>query len=205
MRNESLAAKQNQQTILQWSLATVGVGAAAVVAIAAATLDSAGASRGWLLLGVCLVFGIAIPLLVACAFGIWLGEVDRMERAGLYLREREHSFGPRPQGAINPSDPRWSEGIFWERLINEAGPGSPYRKNVIGSAASCMLFTGLFISSAVASLVPVVWSEDLISLLTLHGCVAWWGWIVCLIVIFLLVFVPRVLDLRDEASGENSR
>jgi hypothetical protein len=155
LRNESLAAKQNQQTILQWTLATVGVVIAASVAASIATGDLSATERpGVLFVGAALT-GFVLPTVIACALGIWLGEVGRMERAGHFLRSREAAWS---QGlAINslPDDPTHGLTPLWETMLKDA-VHPMYRKNWLGTFASVALFGTLMFSSLAAGLLVAV-------------------------------------------------
>lgn len=166
LRNESLAAKQNQQSILQWSMATVGIGVAAVFATSALLFDPKTHARQWILLADVVIFGVAIPVLAALAFAIWLGELERMERAGMYLRAREQSLNGRSRlGPASVSKPEAMKLILWESLLDHPGPKNPYRKNRVGAGASCLLFSAVFGGSLASAVFILVRSQTMRSYL----------------------------------------
>lgn len=184
LRNESLAAKQNQQSILQWSLATVGIGIAAVFTTTAVLFDPKTTSRLWMLLADAVILGVAVPLLVGFAFGIWLGEVDRMERAGNYLRDREQSM--RDHHQMNPS----SGSRFlphWEMSLKH-----PNSKNRLGSAASCLLFSTLFCGSLISALFLYCASGTLRTSFGTCGIVVAFAVEGAFLVLYAVVFGPRL-------------
>lgn len=150
LRNESLSAKQNQQTILQWTLGVIGVIIAACAASTAAMYEMTHQWRVAALLAVAVTVGGIVPVIVGCAFGIWLGEVDRMERAGRFLRSREEAWSAGTAKNAHPGTAAVAHLAIWESVLanNELG----YGKNKSGSAASCALFLVLFLSSLGAGL-----------------------------------------------------
>jgi uncharacterized membrane protein YbhN (UPF0104 family) len=170
LRNESLAAKQNQQSVLQWSMATVGIGVAAVFATSAVLFDPKTHARQWILIADVVIFGIAIPVLAALAFAIWLGELERMERAGMYLRAKEQSVNGR--ATLTPaslSKPHAMDLILWESMLAHPGRSNPYRKNRIGAGASCLLFSAVFGGSLASAVFILVGSGTMRTLLQPTG------------------------------------
>lgn len=88
IRAKSAEARDNQQSIIQWSLAAVGLVTAGVLAGS----RSSGQDETFRL-AVAFAFCTVVPLILLAALAIWLSEVSRMLRAARFLREREHAFG----------------------------------------------------------------------------------------------------------------
>jgi hypothetical protein len=158
LRAESLQAKANQQSILQWSIGAMGIVAAATLALVAsgvrvpARLDA-----------VALALGIVLPGLLAAAFAVWIGEVERMERVGRFLRLREQDTWRWPPPAVT-SERAFSElPIFWENLIATPRLGSAYGKNRIGAIGTSLLYAVSYtVSVAVAvDVLATARSDDL--------------------------------------------
>lgn len=154
LRSESAAAKQNQQSVFQWTLATVGFAVAAAVTAGVANYDVSDSERFGLLLPAAALSGVLLPAVVACAFGVWIGEVARMQRAGDFLRQRESAWIERvcmDEGGPsepNPSDPDLSAVPIWENVL--AAPiSSALVKNRMGSISSCALFVIIIVSSLI--------------------------------------------------------
>lgn len=166
LRAESLAAKQNQQTILQWTLATVGIVVAASVAAVAALKDLNAASQLAINAATAIMAGLCIPVIVALAFGIWLGELNRMQRAGQFLRSREAAWSRGLAAESDPDDPHSGHLLLWETLI--AGQHRDYPKNRLGGKASVLLFATLYAFSLVAGVLIVVASGGVADQLAAH-------------------------------------
>lgn len=143
LRSESLSAKQNQQTILQWTLATVGIVIAAGIAAAAGLKDLDAVGRFGLNLATTVLVGALVPVVVSCAFGIWMGELFRMERAGQFLRDREVAWSGGAARSADPRDPQYGLMLLWENLLADATRARDYPKNLLGGAASVGLFVSL--------------------------------------------------------------
>jgi hypothetical protein len=88
VRNEIDNAIGGQQRILAWSVAGIGVLAAAVTTLggSGAVAHAAAVRFG--------VLGIALPALAIGACFAWLGELYRMNRAARYLRSVERTTWP---------------------------------------------------------------------------------------------------------------
>lgn len=157
LRNESLAAKQNQQSIITWTLATVGVLGAATVALAGSLHDLVGSARTLAIYTALVVCGIGVPALVLAAFGVWYGELTRMQRAGEYLRERETAVagGKALAKSLDPAKPEQLHLIMWETMIS----GSRYSKNWLGSIASCALF-GIVCFGSFGAALAILWNSS---------------------------------------------
>lgn len=189
LRAESAQAKQSQQSILQWFLAAFGLLAAAVATLAATS--EASDQTGWLI--IYLGTALLVPFLTACAFGIWLGEVRRMERVGRYLRARESLFS-----GLALSQPLASVGAFdspigWENLIASTSATRLYGKNLVGSLFSCLLFGGIFVGSIAAS-VAVAISPSALSLAG-QARVALVSAPLVLLLVFVGVFLPQLISV----------
>ncbi len=87
MRAKSSEARDNQQSILQWSLAASGV-----VMAGAMTGFARDKPTPEFELAVAIALTAVVPLILVAAFAFWLSEVARMLRAARYLREREDSL-----------------------------------------------------------------------------------------------------------------
>jgi hypothetical protein len=158
LRAESLQAKSNQQSILQWSIGAVGVVAAAVLAALAALGDAKAVADNRLrLTAILITLGIVVPTLLVSAFAVWIGEVERMERVGRFIRSREETLWKWPPPSIT-SERAFNElPIFWENLIAAPRLGSIYGKNRTGSLAVCFLYLVSFITSVTIAIV-VLWT-----------------------------------------------
>lgn len=88
-----------------------------------------------------------IPLLAISGFGVWLGEVFRMERAGKFIRARETSFNRDPYLPVSSSDAPRRLPIMWESLLYDDKSSAKYGKDRVGSVAACLLFTSVFFGS----------------------------------------------------------
>lgn len=76
LRQESLDSMNNRSQVISFGLATIGLIFAAVF-----SLDAASQSKQLILL----IFSAGIPIISIMILYIWLGEVERMMRAGEYL------------------------------------------------------------------------------------------------------------------------
>jgi hypothetical protein len=80
LRQESLDSNNNRSQIVSFGLGTIGLLAASVLAS-----ERASASLPLLLM----VFSGAIPIISILVLYSWLGEVERMMRAGRFMSELE--------------------------------------------------------------------------------------------------------------------
>ncbi|ODT09277.1 MAG: hypothetical protein ABS61_13745 [Microbacterium sp. SCN 70-18] len=156
LRNESLSAKQNQQTILQWAIATAGIVVAASIAVGGALEEVDALGRFSLNFASAVLVGGLMPVVVSCAFGNWLGELHRMERAGQFLREREAAWSGGAARSGDPSDPEYALVLLWESLLVNDSISERFSKNRLGSAASVGLFLVLAMFSLAAGVIIVV-------------------------------------------------
>lgn len=205
MRAESLSAKQNQQTILQWTLATVGIVIAACVAAATGLHDMDQLTRLGLSIAIALLTGALTPTLVSCAFGVWLGELNRMERAGHFLRLREKAWSAGQAETANPDSPESGRFLLWESLLADHPHSERFTKNRIGGQASVALFAMLLISALTCGLVLALGSGGLAEQQSL-GVPAHLVWAASLIwvVIFLSanvwIFYAPLKKLSDQSK-----
>lgn len=135
LRAESLNAKQNQQTIFQWSLAAMGAVFAALAVLAA--------SPGSILVG----YAFVVPLVATTGFMSWLGEVERMERAGRFIRNREQAVQRGTGTLVGDPDALRVVPILWESVLFDDRYRREYGKNRIGSLAAILLYYGSFLGS----------------------------------------------------------
>lgn len=80
LRQESLDSMQNRTQIVAFGLGTLAVLAGAVL-----SLDSGDRSPHLIVA----VFSIGLPVISALVLYIWLGEVERMMRAGKHIQQLE--------------------------------------------------------------------------------------------------------------------
>jgi len=203
LRNESLAAKQNQQSVLQWSLGAVGVIAAATAALLAATPDIAKMHVA-VIVAAAAMYGLVIPVLIASAFGVWVGEVKRMERAGRFIHARELAANAHMTANTDAQDRPGEFTIMWETLISDPGYRSTYGKNRIGATASCILFGCIYLGGLVSSAVIVLKSDRVEGYLSSPVVIAWIVGLVFLAGAFVLVFGRILLPMRRNASSGSS-
>lgn len=147
LREESSQARQAQQQVFAWSLATFGVFFAGGLAVA-----GSGAARGpqgmtgLSFRAFTLVFGLALPGAITASSAAWLGELVRMERVNGYLRGLELLVAEHFQVAENPRMP----GILrWETyLVTRVGHGRGINaKQVVGYLGGAALYFGAFLVS----------------------------------------------------------
>lgn len=91
LRAEGSQARQAQQSILQWSLAIIGVllGAGIVVASQSASATGSLGHQHFMYLLFVILFGFVLPMSAWFSCLSWFGELIRMERTGRYLRGLE--------------------------------------------------------------------------------------------------------------------
>jgi hypothetical protein len=165
IRAESAQARQAQQSILQWSLATIGVAITAGVLLinSMAALDPA-QHRGKFLYAVFIfLYGLAVPGGSWLSCLAWFGELIRMERAGRYLRGLEvvvHLI-------LSKEAPEHDKlnylraPLRWETYIaSENRRGIAVTKQRVGYLGSLGLYTGAT-ALPLAALCGRVWMEPL--------------------------------------------
>lgn len=200
LRAESSSAKNNQQTILQWSLAAAGIIVAGAIAV---TRPAQGFNLSDSYTLVSITLCTVMPLLIGGAFGVWIGEVERMERVGRFLRERERATWP--TSCIGPIGPESAKvfPIMWENTIFDSNTvgDREYGKNFFGAAAACAIFAGLF-GLSLAFAVILIWTAPT-SLFTsplLNWMVT--GWSSALLVVGIVVFGRKLRILKKASTGE---
>lgn len=202
LRAESLSAKQNQQTILQWTLATVGIVIAACVAAATGLHDMDNTTRLGLSVAIALLTGALTPVLVSCAFGIWLGELNRMQRAGHYLRLREDVWSAGKAKSVDPGSPESAGILLWESLLVDHPHSERFAKNRIGGIASVALFAMLAASALVSGMILALGKGGLAEQQS-QGVTAWLVWAIA--VLWLIAFAGINLRLFSPLLKELSR
>lgn len=204
LRSESQAAKQNQQTILQWTLATAGVVIAAATAAGAALKDLDDIGRLGLSLATVVLTGGLMPVVVACAFGIWVGELQRMERAGQFLADREKAWSRGRSASARPHDPSNAYYPLWESLLADGSSDPEYQKNRLGGAASIALFASVFAFSIGIGIVLFLGPGGTLSQLPPESSMIaiWVGviWLTTLLIVVGAVFVQPVRRLATSTS-----
>ena len=129
LRTESLEALRRQATVLQVGLALIGV----LLAAGFSGYEDIPDPLVWVL------FGLIIPVLSYTILFIWLGEVERMARAGYYLTGLEKK--------INNSFSHPREALEWEQWLREFYKAGPLLQMEINYAAiPFMLIGGAFIA-----------------------------------------------------------
>ncbi len=125
IRSESAQAKGIQQTIVQWSLGAVAVLGAGVAALFSAMANAREPNRVFPVIVVLL--GGVIPIVSFSAFAVWCGELQRMERAGYYLRARERAWSAHlhRRGQVYLPDAVDRLPAVWESFL--VSPGLPQR------------------------------------------------------------------------------
>ena len=203
LRAESLQAKSNQQSILQWSIGAVGIVAAAVLAALAALGDAKTVGDSRLRLAALAVsLGVVVPTLLASAFAVWIGEVERMERVGRFIRSREETTWEWPPPAITSERAFRELPIFWENLIAAPRLGSTYGKNKTGSLATSLLYVVSFIVSETVG-VAALWTAKPAELT--HSMLVWRGSVIYGMIsisgLILLMLARKLWIIRQRAAN----
>lgn len=142
VRQESLQSFATSQSILQWSLATYGVlFGAGLLAASNDVAEDLSSTVSWM---AAIIYGLLLPGLVCAASWAWIGEIRRMERAGVYLRgvERRISEETRRSSSsvIAP--------LHWESfLAGDSRQEGPPVKGWAPYLGTALLFGGGFLSS----------------------------------------------------------
>lgn len=177
-REVVLHARQVQHSIVSWSTASAGVliGAGAVIANDGARAVTAGTSG----MAFLLLFGVALPGLVAGSFNSWIGEVARMRRAASFLRDLEFSI----YVALGPGTPTTP---IYDTVVSRGPRGRGESATRVGRSAVASVYLGLLgLSLAVAS--AALWNFDVphghsmllrvVAQILLAGELVWFGWAV---------------------------
>ncbi|GAA4682699.1 glycosyltransferase family 2 protein [Frondihabitans cladoniiphilus] len=187
LRAESAGAKQNQQSIFQWSLATM---AAVFGVIAVFKAPPIAAVFG---------YGLILPLIATAAFLLWLSEVERMERAGQFIRERELALRD-PDVTFESPEAMRSHSMMWESTIFDENLAATYGKNELGAWAAVLLFFGAFYISLSAGMIILDGAPKAF----LHeGSFDIAAKIASAVfaIAFFIKFVPKLLKIRSTSSG----
>ncbi|MGR6320033.1 hypothetical protein Q2K19_25705 [Micromonospora soli] len=165
VRAESAQARQAQQSILQWSLATIGVTLTAGILLinSMAALDPAQHRSRFLYAVFIFLYGLALPVGSWLSCLAWFGELIRMERAGRYLRGLEVVV----HALLLKEAPEGHERSYlraplrWETYIaSENMRGIGVAKQRVGYLGSLGLYTGAS-TLPLAALCGRVWMEPL--------------------------------------------
>lgn len=113
IRSESEQARNAQQTILQWSLASFAAIIAGGLVVFSGTVNIRSGETGTVLL---MIFGMGLPFLSFFSYLVWWGEFLRMERAGRYIRGLERMADRLANSASGKLPPP----LQWEHFL--AGP-----------------------------------------------------------------------------------
>lgn len=139
LRQESLDSINNRSQIVSFGLGTVGV-------LAAGVLASERASGSFPLL--VLVFSLGIPTISVLVLYSWLGEVERMMRAGRFMVDLE----ARINAEISAAGPT----LTWERWLRSSNTQMRYPYIVV-----LALFLGIAVGAPLLglSVAAVSWRE----------------------------------------------
>ena len=149
LRDESAHARQAQQAVLQWSLATSAVILGAAVAFFARGGPAPPTGAVFVFL---LVYGFGMPAFAAAAFMAWFGELLRMERVGVFLRGRERltwddaALREEIRESVSGGE-AWRQAMVWENWIAFGTGGLGARKQIVGYLGGVLLYVGLFVAS----------------------------------------------------------
>jgi hypothetical protein len=169
IRNESLNTITNRFQILSFGLAGLGAFAAGIFAGGKPAENPALAL---------LAFNITIPLISTLILYIWLGEVNRMNRAGSYLAGLEKKINDLAGESV----------LGWENRLRDEETKMKYPYNVV--IALFMLFIFMFpVLGLVAS--EVNFQQKWQSIIGQN-----WGWVVVPWIIGIVIFF-HVLQTKD--------
>jgi hypothetical protein len=113
IRSESEQARNAQQTILQWSLASFAAIIAGGLVMFSGAINIRSGETGTVLL---MIFGLGLPGLSFFSYLVWWGEFLRMERAGRYIRGLERMA----DRLANSTSGKLPAPLQWEHFL--AGP-----------------------------------------------------------------------------------
>lgn len=139
LRQESLDSINNRSQIVSFGLGTLGV-------LAGGVLASERASNSFPLLVV--VFSVGIPTISVLVLYSWLGEVERMMRAGRFMVDLE----TRINDEISPANPALS----WERSLRSSNIQMHYPYVVVLALFLGIAVGALFLGLSVAG---VPWGQ----------------------------------------------
>lgn len=151
LRQESLDTINNRNTILSFGLATIGaIFAGSSIAYTTGTYSLVSS----------LVLILAIPAISSFVLFIWLGEYERMQRAGRFLVELEHK--------INEESSK--ELLTWETYLRKRHAHMKYPYHAV-----VMLLIGISGISLTIGLVAAGFSATLMWRVAIVGVVAHLG------------------------------
>jgi hypothetical protein len=203
IRNESSQARQAQQSIIQWSLATLGVGlSAGILVINTLGSNTLGVEQRKPLYVVFLVlFGLAFPAAAWLSCLAWFGELIRMERAGRYLRGLERVVSD----AIAETYPDCDETSYlcsplrWETYIATRRPrGLGASKQRVGYLGNLGIYTGLLVVP-LGIFVTQVWMNAILWNFPLVREI-FTAYAVVLLISFIAITVTLVRALQQASS-----
>lgn len=159
LREESLQSMRNRNAVL-----TFGLGVLGVIFHAGISSFSNGTQNGyWLSLS---IFYLGIPALSLLIYTLWLGEVARMRRIGVYLMEREKLINLligsilekiKDEKIVNKDYPgHFNKAVFWENYIREKITSKKTRQLRFPYIAVTILFLGIAIVSLIISVFPSI-------------------------------------------------
>lgn len=193
LRDESSQARQAQQSVLQWSLATFGLIFAAGVAFAGESKPSFAQYS--------IIYGLALPGLIIASSLVWWGEVMRMERAGYFMRGREiASWPPETRYARRDVSAVSRDALVWETYIAFLGPKRGRRKAIGGYLGAAFLYGGGVVFSLLMFLAR--WRSNTFEVGWHKG--AGTVWAITIVVFVVLVFASyarTLLQVGKEAAG----
>lgn len=169
LRTESAQARQSQQSILQWSMAIIGVVFSAGIILVNQSMSTNvdQSAKGFLYVVFLFVFGFVLPLSSWCASLAWFGELIRMERSGRYLRGFEVSLTNIASRYNSSSDiPHLRSPLRWENYIaDENDRGIAVSKQRVGYAGCLGLYLGGVTVPLAVALIRL-WGDPLPSMST---------------------------------------
>jgi hypothetical protein len=132
LRGEVSDALKNQQSIVNYGLGAVGI----VLGFGANRWDDG--------IVVEILFTLFIPMICNLVIFVWSGEVNRMSRAGLFIRDLERKINEEAGRQLGVS----REALSWETWLRTFKKNSPSRKTLYNYLAIIFMF---MLISAVAS------------------------------------------------------
>jgi len=155
LRDESTQARQAQQQVFAWSLATFSVFFAAGLALAglkpapATGTAAPGGLGGLAFRAYTLIFGLALPGAITASAAVWLGELLRMERVSGFLRGLERLAAQTLRGPVG-GEPLGIDALRWETyLVAKVSKGkrSVRAKQRVGYLGGAALYFGALVIS----------------------------------------------------------
>ena len=129
LRNESLVALQTQQSVLRFGLAIIGI----VIAIGFSLWEKSLLPE--------IIFLLLIPVASYLVLIIWMGEIARMTRAGMFLAELERK--------VNKEFSNKPEALRWENWLRKTQHDGKTPQLLLNYYAIIFLFLGTAIGSVI--------------------------------------------------------